>query len=260
MQDRNQNPATCSTERKGDNPCQGSRWKQQQIDVCERSQAAGIISRHGKKNNLKGKGWTSTACKSPTMYVDKVFENLRQTLRLSSCTLDAKTNVLIWGLLVSTTTKTSVHLGLQYQEDFFACRNTNFEELKTSFDITQRLIVEQSFEILNVSTMLWSVTPWMRSTLCHDQVIKWAKAKIHVYSDSALREGKINDHSEANEKWKSQIKEFQQSNEYTELSGIDGQPIEFEWNFPKDSHRLRFSERSRKIWKLDERIILFMLM
>ena len=34
-------------------------------------------------------------------------------------------------------------------------------------------------------------------------------------------------------KWKSQIKAFQQSNEYAELSGIDGQPIEFEWNiFP----------------------------
>ena len=32
---------------------------------------------------------------------------------------------------------------------------------------------------------------------------------------------------------KSQIKEFQESNEYAELSGIDGETIEFEWNvFP----------------------------
>ena len=43
----------------------------------------------------------------------------------------------------------------------------------------------------------------------------------------------MHSHSEANEKWKSQIKEFQESNEYAELSGIDGEPIEFEWNvFP----------------------------
>ena len=33
-------------------------------------------------------------------YVEKVFENLRQKLRLSSYTFDAKTNVLIWGFFV----------------------------------------------------------------------------------------------------------------------------------------------------------------
>ena len=44
---------------------------------------------------------------------------------------------------------------------------------------------------------------------------------------------KTHDQSEANEKPKSQIREFQQSNEYAELSGIDGESIEFEWNtFP----------------------------
>ena len=43
----------------------------------------------------------------------------------------------------------------------------------------------------------------------------------------------MHSHSEANEKWKSQIKEFQESNEYAELSGIEGESIEFEWNvFP----------------------------
>ena len=87
---------------------------------------------------------------------------------------------------MSTTTKSSVHLELQYQENLVAYRNTNFDELKTFFDFTQSLIVEQSFKTLNVSTMIWSVTLWMRSTLCHDQVIKWAKAKVHVYSDSSV--------------------------------------------------------------------------
>ena len=41
--------------------------------------------------------------------------------------------------------------------------------------------------------------------------------------------GKMHNHSEANEKWKDQISIFQQDKEYTELFGIDGQPIEFEW-------------------------------
>ena len=37
--------------------------------------------------------------------------------------------------------------------------------------------------------------------------------------------GKMHDHSEANEKRKSQISVFQQDKEYAELSGIDGEPI-----------------------------------
>ena len=43
--------------------------------------------------------------------------------------------------------------------------------------------------------------------------------------------GKIQDHSEANEKWKSQIQDFQQSNQYVELLRIDGDSMEFEWNW-----------------------------
>ena len=73
----------------------------------------------------------------------------------------------------------------------------------------------------------------MRSTFCHDQVIKWARAKVYVHLDALLRLGKIHDHSEANEKWQSQLKDFQPTNECTELFGIDGEPIEFEWTiFP----------------------------
>ena len=95
--------------------------------------------------------------------------------------------------------ETVVDFGLQFQENLINHKNTNFEELKTLFDITPTLIVEQSFEILNLSSMIYTFSPWMRSTLCHDQVIKWAKVKVHVYSDSALWLRKMQNHSEANE-------------------------------------------------------------
>ena len=52
---------------------------------------------------------------------------------------DMHTNVLIWELIVSTTKKASVHLGPNYSENLEVCRNTNFEELKTLFDITQEV-------------------------------------------------------------------------------------------------------------------------
>ena len=82
----------------------------------------------------------------------------------------------------------------------------------------------------DLSTMMYDFSPWMRITLCHDQAIKWAKAKVHVCSDSALCMKRVHQPSEANTKWKEQIHYFQQSNEYAELCGTDGEPIEFEWN------------------------------
>ena len=88
---------------------------------------------------------------------------------------------------MSTTMKAAAHLGPNYNDNLVTHRNTNFEELKTLFDITQRLIFNHGFEILNVSTIEWS-------TLLHAKVIQWAKAKIHVYSDSGLCLGKMYDH------------------------------------------------------------------
>ena len=41
--------------------------------------------------------------------------------------------------------------------------------------------------------------------------------------------GKMQEHSEANEKWKDQLYYLQRSNGYQELIGIDGKPIEFKW-------------------------------
>ena len=55
--------------------------------------------------------------------------------------------------------------------------------------------------------------------LHHANVIKWAKAKVHVNSDSVLCLGKMFGHPEANARWEDQLNEFQQSNAYRELFG-----------------------------------------
>ena len=78
-----------------------------------------------------------------------------------------------------------------------------------------------------------TVASWTRSTLTDDQVITWTKTKVHIHADSVLCLGKVSEYSEANQRWKNQIEEFRQSNSCRELLGIDGEPIEFEWNiFP----------------------------
>ena len=47
--------------------------------------------------------------------------------------------------------------------------------------------------------------------------------------------------SKANAKWMEQIRYFQQSNEYAEVSGIDGELVEIELTISQDANRLRFS-------------------
>ena len=65
-------------------------------------------------------------------------------------------------------------------------------------------------------------------------MIKWTKAKVHVYSDSVSCLGEMPEHSEANQRSKNQLEEFRQSNSYRELFRIDGEPIQFEWKiFPR---------------------------
>ena len=51
--------------------------------------------------------------------------------------------------------KATVHLGQNYDENLISHGNTNFEELKTFLDITQKLILDQNHKILNVSTIEW---------------------------------------------------------------------------------------------------------
>ena len=96
---------------------------------------------------------------------------------------DLKTNAMIWELFMSTTMKSAIHLGLEYDQNLIACQNTNFEGIKTLFVTSLRLIAENSFEVLNLPTTTYDFSPWMRTSLCHDQVITWARAKVHVYSE-----------------------------------------------------------------------------
>ena len=66
---------------------------------------------------------------------------------------------------------------------------------------------------------------WTRSTLSHDQVILWTKAKVRIYSDSVLCLGEMSFHKEAITRWEGQVEEFQMCAAYEELLGIDGEII-----------------------------------
>ena len=75
---------------------------------------------------------------------------------------------------------------------------------KMIFHITEQLVLHHHVEILNVKTSESTSPSWTRSTLSHDQVIKWTKARVRVYSDSALCLEKMSDYLEANRRWEGQ--------------------------------------------------------
>ena len=92
----------------------------------------------------------------------------------------------------------------------------------------------------------------MRSTLLHNIVIKWAKAKVHVYSDSVLCLGKMYEHSEA--KIQGVGINFKTSNRPTDtenyLESMENQ-LGSSGICSQDSHHCRFSHKIQE--KLDAR-------
>ena len=103
-----------------------------------------------------------------------------------------KTNVLVWGLFMSSSMKAAIHLGPNYLANSEIYKNTKFEDIESVFNITQKLAKEHSEEILNVNTIESASPSWKRSVLSHDQVIQWTNAKVRVFSDSVKCLGKMN--------------------------------------------------------------------
>ena len=61
------------------------------------------------------------------------------------------------------------------------------------FDISEKLIVEQSDGIFRVSQISWEDSPWKQlSSVNSEEVISLSHAKVHVFSDSVLCLGKVN--------------------------------------------------------------------
>ena len=106
--------------------------------------------------------------------------------------------------------------------------------MKQMFDISEKLIAEQSDEIYGVSTINWGDSSWKHFSLIDDEeVISQADAKVYVFSDSVLCLGKMNENPQSNTVWEDKLTWFKDSPQYRTLDTIDGEPMEFEWNiFP----------------------------
>ena len=103
-------------------------------------------------------------------YMTKVFHFLQKTFGISAgystYSMEAlKTNVLIRIMFMSSSMKAAIHLGPNYLANLEVYKNTNFEEIGSLFNITQKLILEHSEEILNVNTFHSKSPSWTRSVV-----------------------------------------------------------------------------------------------
>ena len=116
--------------------------------------------------------------------------------------------------------------------------------LKQMFDISEKLIVEQSDETFGVSQISWENSPWKHLSLVNDEeVISLSHAKVFVFPDSVLCLGKVNQNPTSNTVWEEQLGWFKDSPQYKTL---DGEPVEFEWNIFTGSTTLQLVDEVQK--------------
>ena len=106
--------------------------------------------------------------------------------------------------------------------------------MKQMFDISEKLISEQTDEIYGVNTINWEDSSWKYLSLVGDEeVISHLHAKVYVFSDSVFCLGKMNENPQSTYAWEDRLTWFKSSSEYKALDKIDGEPMKFEWNiFP----------------------------
>ena len=148
---------------------------------------------------------------------------------------------------MSSTLEASVFMGKNYSDNLaFHQKYRENLTLKQMFDISEKLILEQSDEIFGVSQISWENSPWKQLSLVNDEeVISLSHAKVYVFSDSVLCLGKVNQNPTSNTAWEQQLGWFKDSSQYRTLDTIDGEPMEFEWNISKDSLHCSSSKKSK---------------
>ena len=107
-------------------------------------------------------------------------------------------------------------MGKNYSDNLHSIKNTGKDlTMKQMFDISEKLIAEQSDEIYGVNTMNWEDSSWKHLSLIGDEeVINLLHTKVYVFSDSVLCLGKMNENPQSNTVWEDKLTWFKSSSQY----------------------------------------------
>ena len=122
-------------------------------------------------------------------FLHRVNDQVRKRQYHSSkdATKDSDKHSVIWDIFMSSTLQASVFIVKNYSDNLHSIKKTEALTMKQMFDISEKLISEQSDEIYGVNTRNWEDSSWKYFFLVGDEeVISLSNTKVHVFSDSAL--------------------------------------------------------------------------
>ena len=114
--------------------------------------------------------------------------------------------------------------------------------LKTIFDISEQMIVclKSLGKVLHGNIYLWLILK--KSSVSRMQ--RFTYSQILCYVSEKMIQNPTNIAGEQQLEW------FKDWSKYRTLDTIDGEPMEFEWNFPQDSQRWSLSAKSKSSWAI----------
>ena len=95
-------------------------------------------------------------------FLHRVNDQVRKRQNQSSkdATKDSDKHSVIWRMFMSSTLQASVFMGKNYSDNWHSIKNTEDLTMKQMFDISEKLISEQSDEIYGVNTISWRDSSW----------------------------------------------------------------------------------------------------
>ena len=111
-------------------------------------------------------------------------------------------------------------MGKNYSDNWHSIKNTKDLTMKQMFDISEKLITEQSDEIYGISTISWEDPSWKYLSLVGDEeVISLLHTMVYVFSDSVLCLEKMNENPQSNCAWKDRLTWLKSSSSYIQSFG-----------------------------------------
>ena len=111
----------------------------------------------------------------------------RQKQYSKDATKDSEPHSVIWRMFMSSTLQSSVPMVENYSDNLHSIKNTEDLKMKQMFDISEKLITEQSDEISGVKKINWEHSSWKYLSLVGDEeVISLLHTKVYVFSDSVF--------------------------------------------------------------------------
>ena len=180
-------------------------------------------------------------------FLHRVNDQVRKRQNQSSkdALEDSEEHSVIWWMFLSSTLQASVFMGKNYSDNWHSIKNTDLT-MKQMFDISEKLVSEQSNEIYGVKTMgklfmeVFVFDWWWTS---HQS----SAHKVYVFSDAVLCLGKMNENPQSNCAWEDRLTWFKSSSEYRTLDRIDGEAMEFDWNIFPGFTTLQVSHKIKEL-------------